>query len=312
MALNNLRVVYNNLVDLSTTATLTASSAQAATPASNLAKDAKGAVWRSSPTTVSGTTVTAYLLLDMGSAQSIHCVALPFTNLTSAATINVTGYSAAPSLTGTVDAPIVTGGTVVTNFTQTTTACQWNTLGLSAWGTNPLAANTYAYGGGTYATVWLNATIRAISTARYVLIKITDTRAAATGLYIEASRLVIGQYWTPKYNTGYGMTSGIKDLSTHERTESGDLVTQRGPRSSVLGFDLQWLDPSDRVIMTKILLGNGMPKPLFISLFPENGSTAAQLEMERSHQIYGKLMTVPGLTYSNLDIYNTRFDLEEV
>lgn len=57
---------------------------------------------------------------------------------------------------------------------------------------------------------------------------------------------------------------------------------------------------------------SNLPKPLFISLFPENNSTAAQLEMERSHQIYGKLMTVPGLTYSNLDIYNTRFDLEEV
>ena len=45
MATNNLRIIYNNLVDLSTT-TITASSQQSdATAPANLKKDAKGSVW---------------------------------------------------------------------------------------------------------------------------------------------------------------------------------------------------------------------------------------------------------------------------
>ena len=122
----------------------------------------------------------------------------------------------------------------------------------------------------------------------------------------------MGQYWTPKYNTGYGMTNSMKDLSTHERTESGDLVSQRGPRYSCLTFDLKWLDPSDRIQLTKIMLGNGLPRPLLISLFPDNGTTTSQAEMERAHQIYGKMVTLPGITYDMLDIYSTQFDIEEV
>jgi hypothetical protein len=119
----------------------------------------------------------------------------------------------------------------------------------------------------------------------------------------------MGQYWSPKYNTGYGMTNSMKDLSTHERTESGDLVSQRGPRYSALTFDLKWLDPTDRIQLTRIMLGNGLPRPLLISLFPDNGT---QTEMERAHQIYGKMVTLPGITYDMLDIYSTQFDIEEV
>jgi hypothetical protein len=60
------------------------------------------------------------------------------------------------------------------------------------------------------------------------------------------------------------------------------------------------------------MLGNGLPKPLLVSLFPDNGSTIIQAEMERAHQIYGKMVTLPGITYDMLDIYSTQFDIEEV
>ena len=310
MALNNLRVIYNNLADLSTTSIVASSTQTTSTPASNLTKDAKGLVWRSSSTT--GGTVSAALLIDLGSSQSIGGIVLPFTNLVSStANITVTGYSGAPEvLNGILTFPI-TGGTQV--FTQTTNCCPWNSLSLPDWSsTNPVGANTYAYGGGTYARVWLSTANQAQST-RYITITITDSgRTANTGYCIEVSRLIIGKYWSPKYNTGYGMTSTQKDLSVHERTESGDLVSQRGPRFSSLTFNLEWLDPSDRVQLTKLMLGNGMPRPLLISLFPDNGTTAAQAEMERTHQIYGKMMTTPGISYTMLDIYSTQFEIEEV
>jgi hypothetical protein len=60
------------------------------------------------------------------------------------------------------------------------------------------------------------------------------------------------------------------------------------------------------------MLGNGLPRPVLISLFPDNGTTAAQAEMERTHQIYGKMMTIPGISYTMLDIYSTQFEIEEV
>ena len=306
MATNNLRIIYNNLVDLSTT-TITASSTQTGAPSTdNLKKDAKGSVWRSSPTTQSSTTVKAFLMIDLGTAKSLQGVVLAFTNLVSStATIRVTGSINVPTV-GIVDQ--INTPTVTPNTGTAVAACPWNTLGLPDWGTNPVGANTYAYGGGTYARVWLSDT----TAYRYWNIEITDTRPAGTGYYIEVSRLIMGQYWTPKYNTGYGMTNSMKDLSTHERTESGDLVSQRGPRYSCLTFDLKWLDPSDRIQLTKIMLGNGLPRPLLISLFPDNGTTTSQAEMERAHQIYGKMVTLPGITYDMLDIYSTQFDIEEV
>jgi hypothetical protein len=281
MALNNLRVIYQNLAD---TGTITASSTQGlGTSANNLQKDAKGSVWRSG-------TNPATLTVNLAVAQPIGGVILPFTNISdSSATIRVIGYT---GLNG--------GGTPV--YTQTGACCPWNTLGVST--TN---ANTYAYGGGTCARLWLNATNRAITVASVVI-----TITAPGNSYIEASRLIVGNYWSPVYNTGYGMTSTIKDLSVHERTESGDLVTQRGPRFNSLSFDLAFINPTDRVQLSKLMLGNGISKPIFVSLFPDNGTTAVLAEMERAHQIYGKIMQVPGITYHTLDMYNTQLELEEV
>lgn len=308
MALNNLRVVYNNLADLSTT-TITASSTDTGSAIANMQKDAKGAVWRSAKNTAAAVSAMAYLLVDLGAATTVDSVILPYTNLSSqAASISVTGYSVAPTLGGTIASPTATGGTTTGTATTGMLCCPWNNLNLSSWNTNPATANIYAYGGGTCARAWLTTPI----TARYLLIQITDIFPSKTNSYIEVGRLIVGQYWSPKYNTGYGMTTTMHDLSTHERTESGDLVTQRGPRFNALSFETKWLEQTDRKELTKIMLGNGLPKPLFVSLFPNNGTTSAQAEMERAHQIYGKLTVLPGISYSMLDIYSTQFEIEEV
>lgn len=307
MAFNNLRVIYTNLADSATLSSV--STTPAATPVTNLQKDQKGAVWRSPANTVAATQIQGAILVDLGSSQSIGGVVLPFTNLNSAAaTITVQGYSAVPTITANANGSVtVTGGTLVVGFSQTGVCSPWNTLGL---GTG--SPNTYAYGGGTCARLWLSTSIQALQ-ARYILITITDYYStSATGRYIEASRLVIGNYWSPTYNTGYGMTSTIKDLSVHDRTESGDLVTQRGPRYNSLAFDLAWVSPKDRVQLTKLFLGNGISKALFISLFPDNGSTTESWEQERAHQIYGKVMQIPGISYHTLEMYSAQLEIEEV
>ena len=294
---NKLRIISQNQVDLSTT-TITSTTPASGTSTANLRSDTKSLVWRSS------TSTTASIVLDLGSSKPIGGVVLAFTNLpSSTATIRVVGHNTAITISGgTLVIPV--GASYNTGTIQ---CCPWNNLALPSWGTNPAGSSNYSYGGGTYARVWLNTT-QATTPVRYVGIEITDSAAS----FIEVSRLIVGSYWSPVYNAGYGMSAGIKDLSEHVRTEGGDLLTRRGPRFRTLNFDLQWLAGVDRKEMTRILLGNGMPKPLFVSLFPDSTGLDEDFQREGIHQIYGKMVSVPGVSYTNFEIYSTSLELEEV
>ena len=324
MATDNLRIIYQNLVDLSATTITPSSQSSGDTPPAFLKQDTKSLVWRSSPTTIASTNVVtkgfpvkAILKIDLGSLKQVGGVVLAFTNLNSnLAEIRVRGFVAEPAISSSaIPSDLVHFPTITTTGTtlidKTTIACPWNSLALPNWGTNPVTNSNYSYGGGTYARVWLPeyTTIN----VRYLTVEITDYYATSgIGRYIEVSRLITGPYWSPVYNTGYGMTAGIKDLSEHTRTESGDLLTRRGPRFQTLSFNLNWLTKADRIEMTKILLGNGMPKPLLISLFPDSTGDISDYERERAHQIYGKMTQVPGISHTLLDIYSTQLDIEEV
>lgn len=310
---NNLRIIYQNLVDLSTT-TITASSTQSgSTGVANLKSDTKSLVWRSAANTIPSNAVKANLLVDLGSTKYVGGIVLAFTNLNSnLATIKVTGYSSPPTIGTSPDIPGVTGGTQVTGYlTSAQYCCPWNNLSLPEWGTNPVGSSNYSYGGGTYARIWLpnlKATL-----VRYLAIEITDYYSTnVTGKYIEISRLIVGDYWSPTYNTNYGMTSTVKDMSEHERTQGGDLVTQRGPRYNCLTFNLDWLTHSDRREAARLMLGNGISKPVLVSLFPDSTGDTSDYERERSHQIYGKFAQIPGITYQNIEFYSMPLELEEV
>jgi hypothetical protein len=208
-------------------------------------------------------------------------VILPFCNLTATATMNVT---------------LSTGYT-----TGNVLACPYQNLGGWDWGAVPLGVNGYAYGRGTYARVWFPQT-----SCTSISVVITDT--ANTAGYLEFSRLVVGSYWSPKYNTEFGLGYAIKDLSVHDRTEAGDLVSNRGIRYSSMNFDLKWLVPADRLQMTTILKGGGLTNPLLISLFPDNTDDWAK---EQTFMIYGKLSQLSDVTHPLFGIYSTQLDIEE-
>lgn len=310
MAANNLRIIYQNVVDVSTT-TITASSTAVVgnTPASNMKLDSKSLVWRSgsvTTATVNGLyTAKANLVVSLASSN-IGGVILPFCNLSSAATIRVRGYTGtAPTLGGTVDAPTTAATGTLRFDSGVVMACPYQVLGLWNWGTLPLGVNSYSYGGGTYGRVWIPLASQAACTS--LLIEIVDSQNQSP--YIEASRLVIGSYWYPKYNTSFGLSSTTKDLSAHTRTESGDLVTNRGISYRSMNFDLKYLVPSDRLEFTRILRGNGLPRPLVISLFPDNSE---DWDKEQAHQIYGKLSQLPDLVHPMFEIYSTTVDIEEI
>lgn len=311
MASNNLRIIYQNIIDLSSTTSTASSTASSSTPVTNLKLDSKSQVWRSGPgiqNTIGNTslfTVRANLVISSttGITNIVGGVILPFCNLSSTATIRVRGYTGTAAQPGTGVAPVGIAGTTIQFDTGTILASPYQNFGLWNWGSIPLGVNSYSYGGGTYARAWIP-TPAAVNS---ILIEILDP--ACVNNYIEISRIVAGSYWSPKYNTSFGLSTGSQDLSQHERSQSGDLITNRGIRYRTMKFDLNWLPPADRLEFTRILRGNGLPRPLFISLFPNNSE---DWDKEQAHQIYGKLSTLQDITHPIFEMYSTSIEIEEI
>lgn len=308
MAANNLRIIYQNAADTSTTTITASSTASASTPTTNLKLDPKSQVWRSGSVTTAASngvyTAKANLVVVFAASTVVGGIVLPFCNLSSIATIRVRGYTGtAPVMLGTVDTPTVTTAGTLVFDTGTILACPYQPLGLWDWGTQPLGVNSYSYGGGTYARAWVPSKPSCTS----LLIEIVDT--ANYSPYIEASRIIIGNYWSPKYNTSFGLSNTYQDLSSNSRSESGDLISNRGVIYNSLSFDLTYLTPADRLEMSRILKGNGISKPLLISLFPDNADDYAK---EQAHQIYGKLSQLSGIQHTMFDIYGTQIEIEEI
>jgi len=309
MASNNLRIIYQNIIDLATTTISASSVASAATPVTNLKLDSKSQVWRSGVGIINSDnttyTVRANLVISSttGVTNIVGGVILPFCNLSSTATIRVRGYTGTAAQPGTGVTPTGIAGTTQQFDTGIIIASPYQNFGLWNWGSIPLGANSYSYGGGTYARAWIPTPVAVNS----ILIEIVDN--ASINNYIEVSRIVAGSYWSPKYNTSFGLSTGSQDLSQHERSQSGDLVTNRGIRYRNMKFDLNWLPPADRLEFTRILRGNGLPRALFISLFPNNYD---DYDKEQAHQIYGKLSTLQDITHPIFEMYSTSIEIEEI
>jgi hypothetical protein len=299
MALNNLRIIYDNVANIST---LTASTTSfGSTPVNNLKTDARSYIWRS------GTSATqvakANLIVVFPSAKIVGGVILPICNLSSTSTIRVRGYTGtAPTTTSDTNNPVITASGTLVFDTGTVNACPYTPLGNWSWGTQPLGINTYSYTGGTYARVWFP-----IVSCTSLAIEIVDPNS--TSQYIEATKLIVGSYWSPKFNTTYGLSSSVVDSSTHSRSQAGSLVTNVGSKYNTLTFDLNWLTSSDRTDLMNVLKGSGMNRALFVSLFPDN---TEDWSMEQAHQIYGKLSQINPISYATLGLYSSQIQLEEI
>ena len=275
----NLRIIADNAADR---ATITTSSTAGSLTAANMKQDRKSKVWRSLGTTASITLIWA-------TSEILSGLALPFCNLTATATIRVRGYTLDTDVTPLFD-------------TGTNPAVGYSGLGLWDWGALPLGVNAYSYGGGAYATSWFSTYF----SVKKLVIDLADTNNAAG--YIECSRLVTGSAWSPTFNTSFGIPVSVVDSSTHARSDSGDLVTTRGTQHRSISFDLNWLNAADRQRFSAIMKGNGLPKPMFISLFPED----LDKEKEQTYQLYGKMPQLSALSHPIFTIYSGHIDIEEI
>ncbi len=276
--MNNLRIVYDNAVNR--TSSLTASSTAGSLVAANLLTDIKSQTWRATGTSA---TLTATLAAN----ETIACVALPFVNFTSGATIRVRGY-ATPSGTLLID-------------TGAVAACASVPAGLKGWGTRSLGANAFAYNGGAYAYAWFAPTV-----VQQLVIDLADSGNPAG--YIEVSRLVVGNYWSPTYNADYGVTLTPADQSKQFRTDAGDLLTDLGTRSRSMKLNLSNMPATDRLAMTNLLTGNGLSAPVFFSLYPGSSDPA----LEQTFSIYAKLSAISSITANLPGVFVAPLELEEV
>ena len=300
---NNLRIVYNNHINLPTTLLTASAVSSANATTANLKGDVKSLVFRSSTAGIQINT-KSIIIVDLAQVRDFNCVILPFTNLTATATVLVRGHASLPT-TSSASPPVLSGGGATTTLFNGL-VCPWALNGLPDW--NPLinTAAGYSYGKGNHAAAWLPST----GSFRYLSIEVTDTSQSTR--IIEISKLVVGMYWEPTYNTNFGVSHSMEDMSEHERSESGNLLTNRGPRYRTLQFDLSYLDASDKQEFTRFMIANGTFMPLFISVFPNNGNTSALLEQERSHMLYGKLVSTPSLKYFAPQVYSTSLEVEEI
>lgn len=125
---------------------------------------------------------------------------------------------------------------------------------------------------------------------------------------VKVSKIIVGNYWSPKYNTNYGAQVGITDLSTVERLQGGDQYAVVGPRYKNMRFDLQYVDESDRNTIFQIAKNVGRSNPIFVSLFP-NDSDGHKRQM---YSIVGRVVTPPNMTNTMYSMYATSLEIEEI
>lgn len=279
----NLRIVTNNVIEK---ATISASSTAGLLVAGNLKKPFKTLVHRST-----GTSLTYTVTLPQ--AQPIGMVSLAFTNLSPTATVEVGTWPT--YLDTTVVPPVQRYGT---SGMQQAAAGQ-----APAWGFDGVTngVNSFPFGGGAYATVWFGNVMLSTFT-------VTINDPGNPDGYIEVGHLVAGQWWSPSRNASYGASASAMDLTKNERNDAGDLLSQRGPRFRKLTLPFNDFAPEDRAALWALIRFNGLGRPFFASLYPEDGDKAR----EQAHQIFGKLATLSAITNANYASYTTSLDIEEV
>ena len=314
MASNNLRIIYQNLIDFSGTGTIAVSSTAGVSSAAYLKYDYKALRWRS--VAASTTTARSAFIVTTSTASSIGGIILAFSNLSSSAKIRVRGYTGTTPTVNTVTdattAPTITTTGATLQFDTSpggvssgTVAAPYQGQGDWSWGINTALSNAY-YNKYVYARIWLTPAQQAFNCTSWV-IEIEDT--ACTDQYLEVGRIIMGKYWSPKYNTSYGLSATIKDLSTSERTEAGDLVTKEAPYFNTLSLELRYMDKNDRAELLKLYRTLGTRRPLFISVFPDNSDDWGK---EGTYQLFGKFSTITGISHTMFDIYASQLDIEEV
>lgn len=280
--MSNLRIIDYNAANI---ATLEASSEAGGLVSSNLLTDIKSQVWRSTATSATITT-------SCQTPKTVKAVIFAHTNFTNSATMRVRGYTLEADVPG-VATPVFD--------TTALTCCAYTSASVFGWDNNVPGVANFGYGGGVYAGLFFTG-----GSVRKLYIEIVDTGNAAG--YIEAARLITGDYWYPKYNANYGVQISYEDKSAHDRNDAGDLLTDIRPRSKWLSFGLTGMEATDRQNVMRLLRSNGISSPIFISIFPSD----TDKNLEQDYMIYGKQAALSQISMPFYAGYETSIRIDEI
>lgn len=161
----------------------------------------------------------------------------------------------------------------------------------------PSSGNEFGYFMSNSTAVYLHEQLM----ADQAVINITDQDANN----IDISRLLIGPYFEPRLNAAYGQASQMIDMSTHARTASGSLRTDRGPLARSLAFDLSYVNKEDRGRVQR-LMERSIGKSIWVSLC----AGAADKELERDKSIYGRVTQPSAIQWVNFGQHSASFQIE--
>lgn len=162
--------------------------------------------------------------------------------------------------------------------------------------TSSYSGQTVGYGGGKYIVKYFTPTAG------------TTSFTVTFGSSVKVSRFIVGNYWAPKYNTGFGVQTGFTDSTNVERLQSGDQYVTLAPRNKTLQFDLQYMDESDKFQLFDIIRSIGKTKPVFVSLFPQD----TDQQKEQMYSIYGRFSNLSNISHVMYSMYSSSLQLEEI
>ena len=271
----NIRICYENRAD---DATLTATSAALAV--ANLQDMQQQVVWSS--TSAAAQTIT----IPLSVSRSINCVGLMNHNLSSDATIRVQGASDAGFTSVLFD----------TTYDALDPSFGWGEFpwGMVGWG--GYSSEGWEY---QFTVKWITLTV-----ARYWRLIITDTTNADG--YVQAGRLILGQYWTPHANMQWGYSLDWHDPSEVVRTRGGSWRSDNKTPYRVSSVHVRWLDVVEAAGVLEMERQRGRRGDVLLSAYPNEGTTR-----ERRNTLLGVLRDWSPSTHDFYGYNSVSFSIEE-
>lgn len=176
--------------------------------------------------------------------------------------------------------------------------CPAQPVSLHGW-TGAQAASAYANGGGSCARVWLPRT-----SVYGIAIDVADPDNLQG--YLEIATLVVGDYWSPKYNAS-AVSLSLVDTTELYRTDAGDQVAEAGTLYRKATIDQSAMTAADRAAYAAIMR-NSRAYPVMLSVFPESDDP----ELERDYTIYGRRTKNAEIALAFAGAYTANDEIEEI
>ena len=263
----NVRLVTPNAAD---DASITVSPAAVSTlPVTNLQDSTRSKVWRS--TSLAQQTING----DFAAITAASAIGLFHHNLSATATIRCLLYSGA-------------GQTGSTLYDSTATA-----VGTAS--------------AGRHSMFWPGSSGAGSSSFRILVRDDLSSPSDNEDGYIEASRLVIGDYFEPGVNMSKGMQLSWQESTRQYRTDGGTLRSDNFDPYRRWSFRLALLTEAEREELLEIIRVIGMRQDFVISGYPTTGGAT-----ERDFSGLVKITQMPPFIYSPADYALAKFEADLV